>query len=342
MKCNAADGLVTKPLMVTMKQVTLSREQINTYLKDFFFPFLLPDHPPYHFEITDKGQRNTITYLFLEGFKPLVLKGTRKKRKAVHMWEGSRHLRARGIKAPEIIYIDFNRRAFKKFGCYFVCEEKIEGKICGEMDNPMDFLPLAAEAFSRMHRIKRPQWGRPWAGKRFGFWGYLKGKIEEKLQLLSACNNLFSEKHSERYWNWFMSYKDTVSRCKSFSLSHCDPHMHNVLINDAKEVYLLDNESLRYLPLSIEFFKLQYHFFQDDAEKTGRWQEAYLSYLSDDEVEAFNSSKDFFNCYAALDFAQREAYNLSQLEDKTENYTPYPLSLERALDLMEEIITHAG
>ena len=192
---------------------------------------------------------------------PLVLKGTRKKKSAVHMREGNRHLRALGINAPETIYIDLDRTVFKKFGCYFVCEEKIDGKICYEMDNPMDFLPLAAEAFSRMHRVKRSRWGRPWDGKRFGFWGYLKRKIEEKLQRLGTCNNLFSEKHCERYWNWFMSYKDTVSRCKSFSLSHCDPHMHNVLINDDKEVYLLDNESLRYLPFSIDFFKLQYHFF---------------------------------------------------------------------------------
>jgi len=113
--------------------------------------------------------------------------------------------------------------------------------------------------------------------------------------------------------------------------------MHNVLISDSQEVYLLDNESLRYLPLSIDFFKLQYHFFQDDAEMTARWQEAYLSYLSEDEVKEFNSSKNFFNSYVVLDFAQQEAYTLSQLKDKTAHYEPYPLSLERAQDLMEEI-----
>ena len=60
--------------------------------------------------------------------------------------------------------------------------------------------------------------------------------------------------------------------------------------------------------------------------------------LSEDEVKEFNASKDFFNSYVVLDFAQQEAYNLSQLKDSTEHYESYPLTLERARDLMEEII----
>jgi len=321
-----------------MKEVTLSHQQIDTYIKEYFLPHLLPDPPAYHFELTDKGQRSTIIYLFLEEFKPLVLKGTKKKRKALQMWEGNRHLRSHGIKAPEIIYIDCNRKPFKQFGCYFVCEEKIEGKICEELEHTTDFLPLAAEVFTRMHSIKRARWGRIGHGKQFGFWGYLQGKIKEKLACLITHGRLFSEKQGERYWNWFMSYKDIISSYKSFSLSHCDPHLHNVLINDAHDVYLLDNESLRYLPQAIDFFKLQYHFFQDDAEKTRRWQEAYLAYLSDKEINEFNASKDFFHCYVLLDFAQSEAYTLSRIKGTTENYLPYPLSFEKARDLMEELI----
>jgi len=321
-----------------MKEVNLSNEQIDLYIKEHLLPQLSRVHSFYHFELTDRGQRSSISYLTIDDFKPLVLKGTKKKRKAQHMCEGTHHLQSHGIKAPEIIYLDLSRKTFKQFGCYFVCEEKIEGKICEELDNPMDSLPLAAEAFARLHHIKRAGWGRIDSSKRYRFWNHLKATIKEKLRRMRAYKNLFPSKQCELYWHWFTAYKDTISSYRSFSLSHCDPHMHNILISDEKEVYLLDNESLRYLPLSIDFYKLQYHFCQDDAEKTARWHKAYLSYLSEDEVEEFNLSKDFFNCYVLLDFAQREVYNLSQLKDKTENYKPYPLNLKSAQELMEKII----
>ena len=324
--------------VIVMKEVTLSREQIDLYIKDHLLPQLSLDHSSYHFELTDKGQRSAITYIYIKGFKPLVLKGTKKKRKAEHMWEGTQHLRSHGIKVSEIIYLDLSRKTFKQFGYYFVCEEKIEGKICEELDNPMDSLQLVAEAFVRLHRIKRARWGRLTSNNRFGFWRYLKSAIKEKLQRLGDHQKLFPPEQRKLYWQWFNSYKDAILSYKSFSLSHCDPHMHNILISNLNEVYLLDNESLRYLPSSIDFHKLQYHFCQDDAEKITRWQQAYFSQLSEDDAEEINLNKNFFNCYVLLDFAQREAYNLSQLKDKTENYLPYPLSLKRARDLMGQII----
>lgn len=315
----------------------LSKEHIDLYIKDHLLPQLSRNHASYHFELSDRGQRSTITYLSIDDFKPLVLKGTKKKRKAEHMGEGTHHLRSHGIKAPEIIYLDLNRKTFKKFGCYFVCEEKIEGKVYEELDNPMDSLPLVAEAFARMHHIKRAGWGRIDSGKRYRFWSYLKGNIKEKLRRLKAYKNLFPSKQCEFYWQWFTTYKDTISGYKKFSLSHCDPHMHNVLISNTKEVYLLDNDALRYLPLSIDFYKLQYNFCQDDTVKTSKWQQEYLSHLSKDEAAAFNESKDFFHCYVLLDFAQREAYNLTHPKDTTEYYHTCPLNLKKTQDLIDEI-----
>jgi thiamine kinase-like enzyme len=316
----------------------LSREQTDLYIKNYLLAQLSRDNASYHFELTDRGQRSTITYLSIEDFKPLVLKGTKKKRKAEHMWEGTHHLQSHDIKVPEIIYLDLSRRTFKQFGCYFVCEEKIEGKVYEELDNPINSLPLVAEAFARLHHIKRAGWGRVDSGKRYRFWSYLKSTIKEKLRRVRAYTNLFSSKQCEFYWHWFTTYKDKISRYKIFSLSHCDPHMHNVLISNTQEVYLLDIDALRYLPLSIDFYKLQYNFCQDDAEKITRWQQAYLSHLPKDEADEFNESKDFFHSYVLLDFAQREAYSLSHLKDKTEHYNPCPISLKKARDLMEEVI----
>lgn len=321
-----------------MKKVNPSNEQMELYIKDHLLPQLSRNYSSCHFEITDRGQRSSITYLYIEDFKPLVLKGTKRKRKLEHMWEGTSHLRSHGIKVPEIIYLDLNRKTFKQFGCYFMCEEKIEGRIFEDLDNAMESLPLVAEAFARLHHIKRAGWGRINSDKRYRFWSYLKGIIKEKLRRVRTYKNLFSSKQCELYWQWFTTYKNTISSCKSFSLSHCDPHMHNILISDANELYLLDNDSLRYLPLSIDFYKLQYHFCQDDAEKIANWQQAYFSHLSDDEAEEFNVSKDFFHCYVLLDFAQREVYNFSQLKDKTEDYEPYPLNPKRAQELMEKIV----
>lgn len=321
--------------------MTLSKEQMDLHIRDHLLPQLSLDHSSYHVELTDKGQRNIITHLSIEGFKPLVIKGTKKKHKAEHMWGGTQHLRSHGIKAPEIIYMDLSRKTFRKFGYYFIYEEQIDGKICEELGDVMDSLHLVTELFARMHAIGRTRWGRLNGGSRFGFWRYLKGNIKKKLWRLTANNKLFTSEQCNLYWQWFTSLKDTIKSYKGFSLSHCDPHMHNILISDANEVYLLDNESLRYLPSSIDFYKLQYHFCQDNAEKINRWQQAYFSHLSEDKVEEFNRSKDFFNCYVLLGFAQSEAYNLSQLKDKAENYIPYPLSLKRALDLIEKTM-HLG
>lgn len=321
-----------------MKEVNLSRKQIDLYVKDYLLPQLSRDHASYHFELTERGQRSTIIYLTVEDFKPLVLKGTKKKRKAEHMWEGTHYLLSHGIKVPEIIRLDLSRKTLKRFGCYFVCEEKIEGRVYEELDNSIDSLPLVADAFSRLHHIKRSGWGRIDNSKRYRFWSYLKRNIQEKLQRLRAYQDLFPSKRCEFYWHWFKTHKDTISRYKTFSLSHCDPHMHNVLISNDNEVYLLDNDALRYLPLSIDFYKLQYNFCQDDVKKTTRWQQAYLSYLSKVEVEEFNESKDFFHCYILLDFAQRGAYNLTHPEDTTEYYHTCPLSLKKTQDLMDKII----
>jgi len=316
----------------------LSREQIDLYIKDHLLPRLSRDHASYHFELTQRGQRSSITYLSIGEFKLLVLKATKKKRKTERMCENTHLLRSHGIKTPEIICLDLSRKTFKQFGCYFVCEEKVEGKVFEELDNPMDSLPLVAETFARLHHIKRAGWGRINRGKRYGFWSYLKRNIKKKLQRLETYKSLFSSKQCERYWHWFTTYKDTITKYKKFSLSHCDPHMHNVLISNAYEVYLLDNDALRYLPLSIDFYKLQYHFCQDDVDKTTKWQQDYLFRLSEDEMEEFNLSKEFFHCYVLLDFAQREVYNLSQQKDKTEYYNSCPLSLEKTQDLMEKII----
>ena len=100
---------------------------------------------------------------------------------------------------------------------------------------------------------------------------------------------------------------------------------------------LLDVGTLRYLPLSIDFYKLQYNFCQDDGKKTGKWQQAYLSHLSKKEAEEFNKSKEFFHCYVLLDFAQRGAYNLTHPEDTTKYYHTCPLSLNKTQSLMDEI-----
>jgi hypothetical protein len=320
-----------------MKEVNLSKEQIDLYIKDHLLPQLSRDHASYHFEISDIGQRSIITYLTIEDFKPLVLKATKKKHKAEHMWEGTRHLHSHGIKAPEITHLNLSRKIFKRFGCYFVCEEKIEGKVFREFDNPMDYLSLVAENFVRLHHIKRAGWGRIDSSKRYRLWNYLKGTIKKKLKNLSSYKKLFSSKQCDHYLQWFTIYKDTISGYNKFSLSHCDPHMHNVMINDTREVYLLDVDALRYLPLSIDFYKLQYNFCQDDEEKTSKWQQEYLSRLSREELEEFNKSKDFFHCYVLLDFAQRGAYNLTHPKDTTKSHYIYPLSLKKTQALMDEI-----
>ena len=78
-------------------------------------------------------------------------------------------------------------------------------------------------------------------------------------------------------------------------------------------------------------------FCQDDEEKTGKWQQAYLSRLSREELEEFNKSKDFFHCYVLLDFAQRGAYNLTHPKDTTKSHYIYPLSLKKTQVLMDEI-----
>ena len=320
-----------------MKEVKLSKDQIDLYVKDYFLPQISRNYTSYHFEITERGQRSTIIYLFLKGSKPLVLKGTKKKRKIEHMLNGIHHLQNYCIKAPKIFSFDLSKKTYKKFGCYFVCEEKIDGRVYEELDSQADFLPLVAETFARLHHVKREGWGRIDSSKRHRLWSYLKGNIKEKLKNLSSYKKLFSSKQCDHYWQWFTTYKDTISGYNKFSLSHCDPHMHNVMISDVREVYLLDVNALRYLPLSIDFYKLQYNFCQDDAEKTGKWQQTYLSHLSKEELEEFNKSKDFFHCYVLLDFAQRGAYNLTHPEDTMKYYHTCPLSLKKTQALMDEI-----
>ena len=312
-----------------MKTISLSPAQLDLYIRDRLLPKLSLDGAPYQFELTGRGQRSSIIYLSVEGFKPLVLKGTSKKRKAEQMAEGCSHLRNHGINAPEVIYLDLHRKVFTQCGCYFVCEERIEGKVFEELDNPVEFLPLVACAFAQLHQVKRPTWGKIKRGRRYRFWGYLETTIKERLHTLRVHSDLCSKEQCDYYGQWFHRYKDTISKCKRFSLSHCDPHMHNLLISNTQEVYFLDNVSLRYLPLGIDYYKLQYHFCQFDVHKIERLHTSYLSSLTDEEKREFEESKDFFHCYVLLDFAQREAYSPSP--------HPYPLSLKRAVELMEGI-----
>ena len=110
-----------------MEEKKLSKEQIDLYIKEYLLPQFSRNYASYHFEITERGQRSTIIYLSFKDFKPLVIKGTKKKRKIEHMLKGTHHLQNHCIKVPEIINLDLSKKTYKKFGCYFVCEEKIEG-----------------------------------------------------------------------------------------------------------------------------------------------------------------------------------------------------------------------
>ncbi len=323
-----------------MEQVKNQKEdlqdKLRLYVKERLLMKLNLDNSEFTIKPTDKGRHSLITFLEIKGFRPLVIRGVRKKYKLKRIVRNNDYLKKSGFNIPEILCIDHSRKVHKEFGHYIAVEEKIAGKCLSEFENHVAHMPLIAKAFSHLHSINSDKWGMVGSEKKTGFFRYINAKIQNELrQIVDLDENFFSSKEIKEYAEWFKAHKNLVKNCPSFSLCHGDPYLTNVLITGDNKLYLLDNDHTKYFPMATEFYKLGFLLNQDDPDRMSGWQNLYCSGLSEKLREEFEKSKNFYLAYTLLHIA------FGLLEDSWRRWNPYSFSPARAKTLIQKCVENS-
>src|SRR6056297_1937057 len=97
--------------MPTTKTYKADRnDKFSLYVKERLLPELGLENSKFIIEPTDKGCHSLITFLDINDFKPLVIRGVRKKYKLQRILKNTYFLRQSGFNAPEVLYVDDSRK----------------------------------------------------------------------------------------------------------------------------------------------------------------------------------------------------------------------------------------
>jgi len=308
-------------------------DRLRLYVKEHLLPGLDLGNPKFGIEITNRGCHSLIIYLQVEGVKPLIIRGVRKRYKLERIVRNCRYLSQHGFNVPEVLYVDDSAKTYREFGHYIVVEERIEGRSLNEFADLTDFLPLIAQTFAQLHSIDTDRWGMIGSEKKLGFFRYINKKAQNELtQLVHRYKDFLAAKEKKAYSAWFKDNRLMINSSHSFSLCHGDPYLTNILITKDRQLYLLDNDHTKYYPMAIEFFKFGFVLNQDDPEKMAIWQGLYFQRLSERMQEEFQRSKNFYLAFVLLHIT------FELLKDNWRRERPYTFSPVRAKHLFRQCI----
>jgi Ser/Thr protein kinase RdoA (MazF antagonist) len=280
------------------------KKKLKNYVSDHLLSVLERGHAPFNLEFTNKGQRNVVTFLEVDGEKPLVLKGVPKKAHLERAVEGSLHLERRGFRVPRAIYADDAQATYRALGCYILVEEKMAGQTCEDYPRRDETICLVAREFFQLHQFTRPTWGMISSERNGGYGHYLMRKVKKKLTALGHYTYNLTPGEKRRYWRWFKRHEDLLGEISLFSLSHGDPHMSNLLVSPDGDIVFLDNENVRYLPPYLDYYKLEVFFCGNDRNMGELLEKTYLSNLKEGERDQFRRYAQFFRSYVLLTYTE--------------------------------------
>ncbi len=308
-------------------------------LKDYVDRKILPrmrvNGRPFSLQPTDLGNRNMIFFLEIQGEPAAVLKAYHKNRRLKNDLIASRFLGRCGINVPRPLFSDTSQRTANKFGCYFACEEKIDGRNLAELSDLSGVIPEVARFYAGLHRIQSSRWGKFTAGRKYGFTRYAMEKVAARLESLKGSGALLKTATCAR---WFEDRKKTVKTIKNYSLSHGDANRKNILLAKDRRVFIIDNEAIKYLPFPIEFYRLCFSLCADDMEAQKTFEENYFSIMPQARCEEFSVCREFFRAYVLLELAAYYTRKLKKAEAADPQRSFFDSSRTKILESLRELL----
>lgn len=286
---------------------------LEAYVMEKVLPTLGMTGRTFSLEPTGLGNRNRIYFLTVEDAGDYIFKGFTERYRIKNALKAHAFLARHHINTPRVFFSDVTRTTFERFGCFFSCEERIDGKPLAALANTLEVIPGIAEFFARMHSIRSFRWGRLSKRQLFDFVPYTMRKITERLNVLS--NPVFCRDtagvHAAR--QWFELHKGSMKAVKRFSLCHGDVNPDNILVAADGSIVLIDNEAIKYLPFPIEYFRLQFSLCGEDAAARQLFEDNYFQHAHPDRRRELEGCGDFYGAYVMLEFAWYYNKKLKQL-----------------------------
>jgi len=276
---------------------------LERYVAKTVLPHLRLTGTSFRLVPTDLGNRNRIFLLHLGSGTTLILKGFAKKRRLQNSLSASLLLQRCNLKAPQIFFADKHDRTRQDLGYYFCCEEHISGSTLADLRDRQGVLPAIAAFYARMHAMRSKRWGKLNASHWFGFARYIMGKAAQRLRRLeNSFSDVGGMPDVRRHLAWLMAHKKAVGGIRQFSLCHSDVNLRNILITADQQVCIIDNEALKYLPFTLEFFRLKLTLAADDPQAQDIFEKAYLQHCAPAALEEFERTRQFFYAYVLLEY----------------------------------------
>lgn len=249
------------------------------------------------------GERNRVFYLTVDEGPPCVLKAFTSKTRLQNTVLGSRFLLRYGIAAPTVLFSDASAKTFKKFGSFFLCEERIQGIPVLTAAPEHETIKVVASFFSRLHGLQSSRWGSFRSPRRFGFRTYMLRKIRERIAILEASGTFFQPGGGPAIARWFEQRREAFSAFGEFSLCHGDVNPSNIILTPDRRAVLIDTEALKYLPFLIEYYRLQFYLCRDNTELQQEFSRTYFADAPKTRLTAMQRYATVYQAFVLLEFA---------------------------------------
>jgi tRNA A-37 threonylcarbamoyl transferase component Bud32 len=277
--------------------------ELEKYIERKVLPAICKTPGNFHLLPTSLGNRNMLIFLTGNNFQDMVLKGFTQKLRLENSVLSSRVLTQHDINIPEVFFSDTSQRTFKQFAYYFCCEKKISGNNLDEITCSPEIITAVATFYARMHNINGRRWGRLTSLRRYGFTGHIREKIKTGLSRLNnTLPDEFDKKKLTHSLEWFEKKLKNIKPVKEFHMCHGDVNKKNIILSDSSQIFIIDNEAIKYLPFPIEFFRLKFILCRDDLEMQRVFEQAYFKGLPQEMLKTIKTTGLFYSAYVLLEF----------------------------------------
>ena len=321
-------------------QQQIPAEKLTGYIQTRILPALGAQGRNFTLELISPGSRNTIWFLNLESGGSFVLKAISKRFRIKNIIHAHAYLEQRGIPIPKLFFADRAWKTARHMGCYFSCEERVEGTPLDELGEARtDTIAQSAALFAGMHAVHSFLWGKIKSIQVFGFSAYFMRKASERVQALAEAGCATGGLSAAELLSWFARKKSVIRPLAGFNLCHGDVNMKNILLCPDGKIRLIDTEAFKFLPFQIEYFRLLYALCGFNAFLQQQFKHAYLAAASPKEQRSLERCGYLYHGYVLLEIAWHFNKQLKQQELPDSVRATGTESRSRALELLAAIMS---
>ena len=322
-------------------QYQIPTKKLTHYIQTRILPALCVQGRKFTLELISPGSRNIIWFLNIENGGSYVLKAISKRFRIKNIIHAHAYLEQHGIPIPKLFFADRAWKTARHMGCYFACEERVDGIPLDELGQARtDTIAQSAALFAGMHSAHSFLWGKIKSIQVFGFSTYLMRKISERVQALNEAGCTAGGGSAGVLLSWFERKKSAIRPLTGFNLCHGDVNMKNILLCPDGKIRLIDTEAFKFLPFQIEYFRLLYALCGFNEMLQQQFKDAYLGAASQKKQHGLECCGYFYHGYVLLEIAWHFNKQLKQEGLPESVRASCTESRNRALELLAEIVSN--